>query len=534
MRVVRRLVSKNRVRFQRDGFDLDLAYITDRIVAMAYPSEGGESLFRNPMSEARAFLDRYHPDAYRVYNLCSEKSYDAAKLGGRVIRFACHDMQPPSLSAMKSFCEDASAWLDESESNVVVVHCKAGKGRTGVLVCCLLLWRGLCRTPEQAIEHYGRMRTRNGKGVTIASQVRYIGHFHRLYIQNRPTCSDISCTTKTRNGDGEQQQQQQQQQVQVQVQQRRQQQQRVLPRRVRIRKLAVNGLPKDAIDGSVVKVACRGKADGAAQTVLTARAIGPRRGWWRCLGAAPCMKGQEDVAVIADGDRIVIDDRVCEETIGSQVHSDGFEDDDDDDDCGLWEEKLGTKVLMGGEGQHRKRGSGLGHVFDWDLKVQVSSVGGENLFHAWENTAFLPESGVMKLHRDGLDKVKGRLKDVGLEIHFEVVGEGEAEDAKREEEADEEHSVSEGLIGCGEDVTNASVRSVSNASSACNFRLDSELSETSDRPLRWPLFGMRDVSWPQFGRRKGEKTADELSDPGVSRSWDSFNTAWKKFWIGNS
>jgi protein tyrosine/serine phosphatase len=41
---------------------------------------------------------------------------------------------------VQQFCEDAAAWLAGHAHNVVVVHCKAGKGRTGIMICCLLLY----------------------------------------------------------------------------------------------------------------------------------------------------------------------------------------------------------------------------------------------------------------------------------------------------------------------------------------------------------------------------------------------------------
>ena len=61
---VRHLVSKKKRRFQQDGFDLDLSYITPRIIAMGYPSTAIEAAYRNPAVQVKAFLARYHPVSY--------------------------------------------------------------------------------------------------------------------------------------------------------------------------------------------------------------------------------------------------------------------------------------------------------------------------------------------------------------------------------------------------------------------------------------------------------------------------------------
>jgi hypothetical protein len=49
----------------------------------------------------------------------------------------------------QAFCAEASAWLAAHPENVVVVHCKAGKGRTGLMLCCLMLHLHLA-APELA------------------------------------------------------------------------------------------------------------------------------------------------------------------------------------------------------------------------------------------------------------------------------------------------------------------------------------------------------------------------------------------------
>ncbi len=51
------------------------------------------------------------------------------------------------------------------------VHCKAGKGRTGLILICYLLYGGLRRTALSARAFYDSQRTLDNKGLTIISQV---------------------------------------------------------------------------------------------------------------------------------------------------------------------------------------------------------------------------------------------------------------------------------------------------------------------------------------------------------------------------
>lgn len=80
--VIKHLVSKNKKRFVDEEFDLDLFYVTPRIIAMGFPSEKVEGLYRNAMPDVQRFFTTKHPGRYRVYNLCSEREYDPAKFDG--------------------------------------------------------------------------------------------------------------------------------------------------------------------------------------------------------------------------------------------------------------------------------------------------------------------------------------------------------------------------------------------------------------------------------------------------------------------
>ena len=128
------LVSKKKCRFIRDGFDLDLAYITPRLIAMGFPSTRAEAWYRNPADQVAAFIERYHASHTKVYNLCAERHYDAGLIGlppEMLERYMAYDHNPCPLFCIQPFCASVGAWLSAHEQNVAAVHCKAGKGRTG-------------------------------------------------------------------------------------------------------------------------------------------------------------------------------------------------------------------------------------------------------------------------------------------------------------------------------------------------------------------------------------------------------------------
>eukprot|EP00281_Chroomonas_sp_CCMP1168_P019506 CAMPEP_0206232916 /NCGR_PEP_ID=MMETSP0047_2-20121206/11685_1 /ASSEMBLY_ACC=CAM_ASM_000192 /TAXON_ID=195065 /ORGANISM="Chroomonas mesostigmatica_cf, Strain CCMP1168" /LENGTH=528 /DNA_ID=CAMNT_0053656713 /DNA_START=28 /DNA_END=1614 /DNA_ORIENTATION=- len=184
--VIRGLVSKKKRRFEWDGFSLDLAYITPRIIAMGFPSEGVQATYRNSLHQVYRFFETRHPDAYRIYNLCSERTYDSNKFHKRVENIPFDDHNPPPFELMRPMCINVENFLNEDPDHVVAIHCKAGKGRTGVMIVAYLMHCKMCKTTEEALELYARMRTFNGKGVTIPSQLRYCKYFELNQGQTRP------------------------------------------------------------------------------------------------------------------------------------------------------------------------------------------------------------------------------------------------------------------------------------------------------------------------------------------------------------
>uniref|UniRef100_A0A915PRE8 Phosphatidylinositol-3,4,5-trisphosphate 3-phosphatase n=1 Tax=Setaria digitata TaxID=48799 RepID=A0A915PRE8_9BILA len=180
----RNLVSQNRRRYKKDNFDLDLTYITDRIIAMGFPATDQEKIYRNSMEATVAFLERYHADHYMVFNLRGRHAYDPSHFHNRVMTFEMDDHHPPRLELMAPFCRAVHDYLAADEQNVVAVHCKAGKGRTGVMICAYLVYINFYHSPRQNMDYYSIVRTVNNKGVTIPSQRRYVYYFSHLRKRN--------------------------------------------------------------------------------------------------------------------------------------------------------------------------------------------------------------------------------------------------------------------------------------------------------------------------------------------------------------
>uniref|UniRef100_A0A8C9K190 Phosphatidylinositol-3,4,5-trisphosphate 3-phosphatase n=1 Tax=Panthera tigris altaica TaxID=74533 RepID=A0A8C9K190_PANTA len=192
--LARRLVSENKRRYKKDGFDLDLTYVTERIIAMSFPSSGQQSFYRNPIKEVVRFLDTKHQDHYQVYNLCSERDYDPKYFHYRVRRIMIDDHNVPTLSEMLAFTKEVDEWMAQDDENIIAIHCKGGKGRTGTMACACLIASEIFTTAEDSLYYFGERRTDKStstkyQGVETPSQSRYVGYFadvKNIYNLNLP------------------------------------------------------------------------------------------------------------------------------------------------------------------------------------------------------------------------------------------------------------------------------------------------------------------------------------------------------------
>jgi len=192
--VFRRITGENKRRLVSPlhDLDLDLVYVTPRLISMSVPaSDFLTRLYRNPLPEVVRFFETFHAGHYLIVNACPEIRYAiSAFRTGQVEFFYVPDHSPPLLEQLLNFLRVARRWIAFHPDNVLAVHCRGGKGRTGSFCCAWLLYSHQAEDAKDALNFYAVRRTdmqqvgtMKVQGVETPSQVRYLEYVERLLRQ---------------------------------------------------------------------------------------------------------------------------------------------------------------------------------------------------------------------------------------------------------------------------------------------------------------------------------------------------------------
>ncbi|TRX98868.1 hypothetical protein FHL15_000210 [Xylaria flabelliformis] len=206
--LLRQIVAGPRARHPEAG--LDLCYVTDNIIATSGPSQTyPQRAYRNPLDRLVKFLDSQHGKDWAIWEFRAEGTgYPDELVYNRIRHYPWPDHHPPPFRLVPMIIASMRNWLsgndlddnvsdvakhksklatqvldalkNKKNDRVVVVHCKAGKGRSGTMACSYLIaecgW-----TPQEAIARFTerRMRPNFGPGVSIPSQLRWLTYADR-------------------------------------------------------------------------------------------------------------------------------------------------------------------------------------------------------------------------------------------------------------------------------------------------------------------------------------------------------------------
>lgn len=90
------------------------------------------------------------------------------------------DHNPGPVKLLFEMILDMLFYLCQNPDSIVAVHCKAGKGRTGLAICSYLIFMEAVSDAYEAVDLFNIRRTKDGKGLGVPSQKRYLHYFERF------------------------------------------------------------------------------------------------------------------------------------------------------------------------------------------------------------------------------------------------------------------------------------------------------------------------------------------------------------------
>ncbi|KFO64593.1 Tensin-3 [Corvus brachyrhynchos] len=158
-----------------EGYELDLTYITERIIAVSFTAGCSEEIYLHNLQEVTRMLKSKHGDNYLVLNL-SEKRYDLANLNPKIMDVGWPDLHAPLLDKVCTICKAMESWLDNDPQHVVVIHCRGGKGRIGVVISSYMYFTNVSASADQALDRFAMKKFFDDKVSALMqpSQRRYV------------------------------------------------------------------------------------------------------------------------------------------------------------------------------------------------------------------------------------------------------------------------------------------------------------------------------------------------------------------------
>lgn len=158
-----------------DSHELDLTYVTERIIAVSFPASCSEESYLHSLQEVTRMLKSKHGDNYLVLNL-SEKRYDLTKLNPKIMDVGWPELHAPPLDKMCTICKAQESWLNSDPQHVVVIHCRGGKGRIGVVISSYMHFTNVSASADQALDRFAMKKFYDDKVSALMepSQKRYV------------------------------------------------------------------------------------------------------------------------------------------------------------------------------------------------------------------------------------------------------------------------------------------------------------------------------------------------------------------------
>ncbi|XP_028282630.1 tensin-3-like isoform X2 [Parambassis ranga] len=158
-----------------EGYELDLTYITERIIAVSFPRACSEEIYLHNLKDVTRMLKSKHADNYLIINL-SERRHDLTKMNPKILDTGWPDLHAPPLDKICTICKAMESWLNADPLHVAVIHCRGGKGRIGVVISSFVHFTDVSASADQALDRFAMRKYYDDKvsALMTPSQKRYV------------------------------------------------------------------------------------------------------------------------------------------------------------------------------------------------------------------------------------------------------------------------------------------------------------------------------------------------------------------------
>ena len=172
------------------GILLNLSYIYPNFALMCTPSEK-DIYKRNDIKIIRDFIQEKHGNHFYIFNV-HEQSYDSKIFNDKAIFMPFPDHCSPRISYFEKASKAISKVLENDPQCTIFAHCKAGRGRSGTVVCAYQIYSRNVSSVNEAISTVNEKRSPEHMTITIPSQLRFLHYYEQKCLHGDPKSQEIN------------------------------------------------------------------------------------------------------------------------------------------------------------------------------------------------------------------------------------------------------------------------------------------------------------------------------------------------------
>lgn len=171
------------------GILLNLSYIYPNFVLMCTPSEK-DIYKRNDIKIVRDFIQEKHGNHFYLFNV-HEQNYDTKVFDDKVIFMPFPDHCSPKIKYFDEASKAISKVFEDDPQCTIFIHCKAGRGRSGTVICAYQIYSKNVSHVDEAIFTVNEKRSPEHMSITIPSQLRFLHYFEQKCLKGDPKPKSI-------------------------------------------------------------------------------------------------------------------------------------------------------------------------------------------------------------------------------------------------------------------------------------------------------------------------------------------------------